>query len=175
MREAEIPVKFEPQGNTVFALQDTKLLEAASRAGITIETPCGGQGTCGKCRVRVIANACDPNETERKLLRREDLDNGVRLACQSCVCGPTTVEVPETSVSGLSFQILAATESTPEAQTDPPIRKRYVELTAPARGDEVPDVERLQRAVGPFKWVWGCCGKRLCSDARFSRHGGVGG
>ena len=31
---------------------------------------------------------------------------------------------------------------------DPPVRKTYIELPAPARGDDLPDVLRLERAIG---------------------------
>ena len=149
MREVGIPVKFEPQGKTVFVLKGTNVVEAAANAGIVLDTPCGGQGTCGKCRVRILQNACEPTEVERNQLTREELAEGVRLACQSCASGPTTIEVPETSVLASTFQILGAGEGGVTDVSDVAVRKRYVELPAPSREDEAPDLDRLQREVGP--------------------------
>ena len=149
MREVGIPVKFEPQGKTVFVLKGANVVEAAANAGIMLDMPCGGQGTCGKCRVRILENACEPTDVERNLLSPEDLADGVRLACQTCVCGPTTIEVPETSVLASTFQILGAGEGGVTDVSDVAVRKRYVELPVPTREDEAPDLDRLQSEVGP--------------------------
>jgi len=150
MREKEIAVKFEPQGKTVFVLKSTKIIEAAARAGITLDTPCGGQGTCGKCRVRLLDVACEPGERERAVFTPKELTDGFRLACQSELCGPTTIEVPETSVLASSFQILAG-EGHALDVSDAAIRKRYVELPKPSRDDPVADMDRLARELGPFE------------------------
>ena len=84
MREAEIPVLFEPQGSRVFVLKGTRIIEAAARAGAAVNMPCGGQGTCGKCKVRVLGAPQPPTESEQRTLTQEELETGVRLACQSC-------------------------------------------------------------------------------------------
>jgi uncharacterized 2Fe-2S/4Fe-4S cluster protein (DUF4445 family) len=54
-KQHEIKVTFQPSGRSVFALPGTLLLEAAGRAGVALQTPCGGRGTCGKCRVRIAS------------------------------------------------------------------------------------------------------------------------
>jgi uncharacterized 2Fe-2S/4Fe-4S cluster protein (DUF4445 family) len=149
MREAEIRVKFEPHGATVYALKNTKIVEAAARAGITLNTPCGGRGTCRKCRVRVLVNACEPTEAERAAFSDEEIAEGFRLACQSPVCGPTTIEVLETSILASAFQILGGARDGPADVSDAAVRKRYIELSAPGREDEAPDIDRIQRAIGP--------------------------
>lgn len=148
MRESEIPVKFEPHGKVVFALKGTKIIEAAARAGITLNTPCGGRGTCGKCRVRVIDNPCPPTEAETRALTESELAGGIRLACQSCICGASVIEIPETSVLASTFQILGGREAGPMDTSGAAVRKRYVELAAPTREDEAPDLDRLQRVIG---------------------------
>ena len=150
-RESEVKVVFEPLGKQVHVLEGTKLIEAAAGAGIALDLPCGGEGVCGKCRVIVRRGAGEPNAVERDALTAEELDQGYRLACQSSVEGPMTVEVPETSVLASYHKILARTENAAQAATDPAIRKRYVELPAPKRGDDQPDLVRLQQALGPFE------------------------
>ena len=60
MKSEEVKVTFQPSGRTVYVLPGTVLLEAAGRAGIILQTPCGGRGTCGKCRVRIVAGSCAP-------------------------------------------------------------------------------------------------------------------
>ena len=49
MTEQQIRITFQLSGRSVFVLFGTKIIEAAARTGLTINTPCGGAGTCGKC------------------------------------------------------------------------------------------------------------------------------
>ena len=77
------PRDFEPEGRTVFVLPGTLLIEAAGKAGIVLETPCGGQGVCGKCRVEITRNAPEPCEADRRMLTKAELERGTRLACRS--------------------------------------------------------------------------------------------
>ena len=89
MREAEVPVTFQPPGETVYVLKGTALLDAAAAAGIVLDQPCGGLGKCGKCRLVVSRGACQPTPAELEVFSAEQLRAGFRLACQSSVGGPT--------------------------------------------------------------------------------------
>ena len=53
MSEQQFRVTFQPSGRRVFVLSGTKIIEAAGRAGPAINTPCGGEGSCRKCRVQM--------------------------------------------------------------------------------------------------------------------------
>ncbi|HPC15622.1 MAG TPA: ASKHA domain-containing protein [Candidatus Hydrogenedentes bacterium] len=150
MREAEIPVTFQPHGRTVFVLKDSTLLEAAAQAGIAINTPCGGGGTCGKCKVRVMANAEDPCEAERATLSAAECKEGYRLSCQTHIHKAMTVDIPETSVLASTFQILSDAHDTVTDVSDATLRKIAVELPVPDRGDAIADTRRIERAIGPF-------------------------
>jgi len=150
MREAEIPVKFLPQGKNIFVLKGTKILEAAARTGIVLNTPCGGKGTCGKCKVRVLYGACEPDETERAVFNTQEIKEGFRLACHSSIRESATVEVPNSSLFAPYYKILTESNNTLEQITDPPIYKRYVELPTPSLEDATSDIDRLQKVVGLF-------------------------
>jgi uncharacterized 2Fe-2S/4Fe-4S cluster protein (DUF4445 family) len=148
MRETEVLVSFRPSSKEVYVLRGTRLVEAAAGAGIVLELPCGGEGICGKCRVKVAQGAAEPTATERRQFSPAELQAGWRLACQSPVCGPTEVEIPATSLAAAQHKILVQTEgATAPASDDPPVRKRYVELAPPARGDDAADMLRLERAL----------------------------
>jgi uncharacterized 2Fe-2S/4Fe-4S cluster protein (DUF4445 family) len=151
MREAEVPVTFQPSGQTVYVLRGTGLLEAAAGAGIVLDQPCGGLGKCGKCRLVVSRGACQPSPAEIEVFSADELQAGFRLACQSSVCGPSCVEIPPTSLPAPYQKILVRAEKTPLAVADPVVRKRYVELPLPGRGDDHADLLRLEKAVGPFE------------------------
>lgn len=150
MHEKEVPVTFQPQGRTVHVLTGTLLIEAAAGAGIAVDVPCGGEGTCGKCRLAIRSGASAPTPTERNVLSAQDLESGVRLGCQSPVAGPMTVEVPQTRRRNV-HQILAQTGDTPSVDCDPVVRKLFAELPAPRRDDDAPDLTRLLRSLGRFE------------------------
>ncbi|MBR5516122.1 MAG: DUF4445 domain-containing protein [Clostridia bacterium] len=46
------------------------------------ETPCGGKGNCGKCRMKLKGNICPASDSEKALLKEEQKD-GIRLICMA--------------------------------------------------------------------------------------------
>lgn len=50
-----------------------------------IDAPCSGNGSCGKCRVRLEAGELDSYPTSH--LSEEELEAGWRLACLSRIVG----------------------------------------------------------------------------------------
>ena len=70
-----------------------------------LEMPCGGRGSCGKCRVRVQGEVSPASERERELLTSSELSEGVRLACMCRVLGDTQVSLDS---EGASFVTLDA-------------------------------------------------------------------
>lgn len=72
-------VVFEPDGIAISIHEGATLVEAAGQAGIVLNTPCGGRGTCGKCAVHL-------GPSGRKV-----------LACQHTVQSDLTVTVPAQS------------------------------------------------------------------------------
>jgi uncharacterized 2Fe-2S/4Fe-4S cluster protein (DUF4445 family) len=69
-----------------------RLNDLMARHGLQTESPCGGKGICGKCRIRVSGDLSAPNANERKLLTPEELAAGWRLACMCRVDGEAVVE-----------------------------------------------------------------------------------
>ncbi len=149
MHEEEFAVTFEPGGKKAYVLGGTRLVEAAAVAGLTLDSPCGGEGTCGKCRVRFRNGAPKPTNCETELFSQKQRHDGWRLACQTTVIRPVVVEIPQASLLGSHHKILAELHGVSSAPTDPNVRKEFVELNTPRRGDDVPDLIRLEKAVGP--------------------------
>jgi len=143
----ECKVTFEPTGRRVYVLPGTTIFEAAARAGLLLEGPCGGKGTCGKCRVRVVKGAGEPSAACRELFDDGQLADGFRLACQASVQGECVVDVPEGSLFDSRSQILTAGAGG-ELGGKPAVRKTYVELPAPTSEDPAADLKRLERVAG---------------------------
>lgn len=58
-----------------------------------MESPCGGKGTCGKCKIKVIDGSVDDlTDEELKFLNKEELKNNVRLGCLVYPKGDINVE-----------------------------------------------------------------------------------
>ena len=68
------------------------LLDAAKKAGIAIDAPCSGNGTCGKCRVKVIRGKAESGN--QRFISPDDYADGWRLACASQAESDLTVLVP---------------------------------------------------------------------------------
>lgn len=79
---------------TVEAPEPDKLLAYLYAAGVFIPSSCGGRGTCGLCRVRVVKpkGACTALEEEH--LSPRERAEGYRLACMVRVNAPLSIEVP---------------------------------------------------------------------------------
>ncbi len=92
-----VTIKEENQRNIVRCAGDATLLEAIIDKGHThISSPCGGNGLCGKCLIRVLeGDAEKPHLDELRLLTQKQLDNGLRLACrmQAGTCTDLTIEL----------------------------------------------------------------------------------
>ena len=85
--------KVENQGDVkVPAQRGDNIMELAQKAGVQIDVPCSGNGTCGKCRVRLISGGLDVEKNMK--LSEEDYEDGWRLACQSRVNSDAVIWVP---------------------------------------------------------------------------------
>lgn len=79
----------------------TRLHDALREAGVLLDHPCGGKGTCGKCAVVLEGCVSEPNDAEKKA--------GSRLSCQAVLLGDAAVWLDEDTtlqqieVSGESF------------------------------------------------------------------------
>ncbi len=88
------------------------ILEIAQKAGVNIDVPCGGNGTCGKCKMRIMAGSLSYNKGAGKL-SDEEFDDNWRLACQAEVEGDATLWVPA-AASDFVSGIITAALNTPE-------------------------------------------------------------
>ena len=160
MDNGKVSIVFQPSGRMISAKPGTPLRDVAAEAGIGLDYPCGGQGSCGKCRVRLVGKASGghdgsaptlPTETEEILLTEKELLHGMRLACQTDIKSSMTVEVPEQSLLGHSYQILTGEDDVGVLEADPPVQKIDLKLTKPTLEDDAPDIDRIRRELGPVQ------------------------
>ena len=76
--------------------EGTTLFEAGAKIAAGIDTACVGKGTCGLCRVKIVAGAENLNaftDEERKHLGNVYHITKVRLACRCKPTGDVAIEV----------------------------------------------------------------------------------
>ncbi len=143
-------VNFEGTARQVSVPAGTLLSEAAHLAGLEIMQPCGGQGRCGRCVVRVVSGAVRRRSTLR--LSAEDIEQGYALACQTVVDGDVTVYVPpqEKIERRLTTDLTVAEVSVPagyDPQFDQTIHRVSLQLKEPSMDDQTDDLSRLTTAL----------------------------
>lgn len=78
----------------VTASAGSTLLNTLADNQIFIPSACGGQGTCGVCRVTVLEGGGSILPTETGHINRGDAREGVRLSCQVKVKQDMEIEIP---------------------------------------------------------------------------------
>ena len=147
---AEYEVLFLPDDITITVPAGMLLSEAAARAGVNINQPCGAQGRCGRCAVRVVEGNVRRRSTVR--LSPQNIAQGWALACQTTVHGTAIVEVPpqEQVERHLTTDRTAAPVEVPagyDAAVDQTVRVVNLSLPAPDFSDQTDDWSRLQLAL----------------------------
>lgn len=152
-------VRFLPSGSVVPAEPGASLLDAARAAGIELDSPCGGKGTCGRCIVRIASG--DADSESLGILSRSAVAEGFALACRTRVLrAPLEVEIPERSgwrggqftdsdedLSLVSRELLPA-----KWEFEPLALKWLLDVPPPRRDEGLSDIDRLTRR---FAKDWG--------------------
>jgi uncharacterized 2Fe-2S/4Fe-4S cluster protein (DUF4445 family) len=135
---------------TVNVPTGTLLTEAAVLAGQEIVQPCGGQGRCGRCAVKITHGDVRRRSTLR--LSPEDVAQGYALACQSVIEGNVTIEVPpQEKIARRLTTDRTAVEIRIPAGYDPAaaqsMRRVRLTLAPPNMDDQTDDWNRVQTAL----------------------------
>ena len=147
MKSKEVKVTFQPSGRSIYVLPGTVLLEAAGRAGIILQTPCGGRGTCGKCKVKIVNGECPPSAASAQALSNEQIEDGFRLACQSHIEDHLVVDIPQESRFEASNRILTG-DTGQSTSLHSVVIKRHFNIETASRHNAASDVARFQGSVG---------------------------
>jgi len=148
-KDSPCKVEFLPLQKSTVVPYGTTILDAAVKAGVEIDVPCGGQGRCGKCLVRIERG--EVNHGDSPYLSNEQIQQGWVLSCVAEVASALVISVPSKQeqarvASGITPAKEAAMLHLDWALT-PPISQFYVKLPPPDLTDNTADFERLKAAV----------------------------
>jgi uncharacterized 2Fe-2S/4Fe-4S cluster protein (DUF4445 family) len=148
-------IKFLPDNVKIEVEEGEYLLNAAASSGVYIHAYCGGDGVCGKCKVKIEdGQVFDDPAT----LKNDEYEQGFRLACKSRIKSDLVVRIPDEikadgnvlkrkpkttrSISARSLDVLIG-----KWDINPPVEKRYIEIAPPCMEDNTPDLQRLLREI----------------------------
>ena len=146
-------ITFQPAGITVNVHANTTLLDAARNAGIEIDAPCGGKGTCGNCTVRIVSGQVDCESLN--VLTQAEIDQGFVPTCLTSITdSDVVVEVPDQAVRfGGQFSdddSLALIDAAllPAAEECRPLTEK-IDISVPPsqKADGLSDLDRLTRTL----------------------------
>lgn len=133
-------------GRKISAQPDENLLRLLQRSGFSIPSPCGGKGSCGKCKVKIREGRSTETpmaDDEKNRLSSEEIKAGYRLACRIKVHEDLVVEVPASDEKEAC--ILSAGEK--NIPLKPLLTKKRLILSKPSINDQKSDVERIEEAL----------------------------
>jgi len=130
-----------------------KLLTALANVGLYLPAGCGGKGTCGQCRVKVLEGGGPLLPTEESLIGRHEANQHVRLGCQVAVRENLRLRIPDEvfgvrkwectvgSTSGLSTFIKEIVLELPAGEEVPFRAGGYVQIECPPYGAKFSDFD----------------------------------
>jgi len=156
-------VTFQIEGGAAVTAECNRgdnLLELARRTNVAIDAPCSGNGSCGKCRVKLVEG--DLGSLPTRHISQEEFDAGWRLSCCCRVVGDCTVWVPDIA-SAYQSRMKTADLSSPQEvaifedcqtqlkESGVKFENRYrafvLTMDEPTLDDTLPDNERLTLAI----------------------------
>ena len=148
-------IDFEPIGKRVDVAADANLLDAARQAGIGLASVCGGEGTCGRCRVTIMSGEVSgPVDADRRYLSQLEISSGQRLACRCHIHSAVKVHVPKASL--VTDQRLQVNGVARQMQIEAAVHAYEIEVPAPTLYDLRSDLDRIIDALetmqGQRKW-----------------------
>ncbi len=152
---------FQPGGVVVAdAPRGETILRAAMLADLHINASCGGSGSCGKCRVKIVSGEVESERSAK--LSDDEWAEGHRFACHSHIVSDLEVFVPETSRMGNAAVLEREMRGDRKGRLltpaqldslvagwslDPVVKKLCVQMTPPSEGDNLNDLARFKKAL----------------------------
>jgi len=135
-----VTIKVLPSGKDLKIKVGANLRKALIEAGFAIDSPCGGQGTCLKCKVQLTGVNGKLTGLEQEKLTPKERGEGWRLSCQVIVEEPGEVTLPELAIfrAKAGFGLLGETIA-----LRPNVHRRPFQLEKPSIRDQRADWNRL--------------------------------
>ncbi len=143
-------------GKTLDGSGEENLLRTLKKGGIYLASSCGGKGTCGKCRLKIVEGRYRTAPSGK--LSSKDTASGIVLACQTFPESDIVLDIPKEShiVVGDVLEMsrvsdLLASFRSSGGSLSPLVEWVRLRMDPPTIDDNISDLERLRKnldAVG---------------------------
>jgi uncharacterized 2Fe-2S/4Fe-4S cluster protein (DUF4445 family) len=139
-------------GQVLSASKAESILAALKSGEVYITASCGGKGSCGKCKVRLLEG--DARRLPMGKLTAREKKGGMVLACRSYPRSDLLIDIPETSRLVVGDKIAVSRARDLEALREsfgvsitPIVKTVDLHLPPPTLHDNISDLERIRRAL----------------------------
>lgn len=146
-------VTFKPFEKTIEISSGQNLFDIAKKAGIELNSSCGGEGTCGKCKVIVKEGKFKAASFTK--LSQSEIEKGYVLACQTEPMTDLLIDVPPESIMRKGQKIATGSRAKDlekllknlDKEIKPRARKIALTLAPPDLEDNISDTDRVKREL----------------------------
>jgi uncharacterized 2Fe-2S/4Fe-4S cluster protein (DUF4445 family) len=144
-------VKCLPFDTSIDALYGATILDAIRKAGLPLKTSCGGKGTCGDCKVRIIKGSYKVISASG--LSEKFSQDGYVLSCITNIHNDLVIKLPAfqlTSINSVSDTELFESYINTSYSTyelSPVIKKVELKVPKPTSEYNFSDYKRLEREL----------------------------
>jgi len=134
-----------PKGESVW--------EALQNTDVELESDCGGLGTCGKCKIKVLSEVGPPSIQAGDLLDEQELRQGIRLACRTKVDRDLVISTIEAEHEKEYLKILTTSHHLAHgyistSELEPLINKKSLALSPNIQKDGLSDLDAIKLGLG---------------------------
>jgi uncharacterized 2Fe-2S/4Fe-4S cluster protein (DUF4445 family) len=129
------------------------MLTALQRANVELDSDCGGMGNCGKCKIKVLSVVDPPSRSGQKLLGKDALQQGFRLACRTKVKRDLAISTEKAATELDYLKILTTSHVLrnryiPVSQLEPLIERRSITLPNESQNGKISDLNWVRLGLG---------------------------
>jgi len=156
---AAIEITFQPMGVTVEVPRGETLFRAAADVGVEVDTVCGGNGLCGKCKVLVTdESSVAAKPIDHVHLNGDEIRDGYRLSCQIEANEDLVVSVPPAGARNVKILHHGVQREVP---LRPNVLKIHLPFVPPRSRDGIADWDAVKavlpswftRVQVPLHWL----------------------
>ena len=152
MNNEFVKLKILPYNKEIAAEKNKSLLQTLISAGVNIYASCGGRGTCGKCKIKILSGEYT-TETSQFISEKEK-QQGVVLACKTFPVSDIVVELfsqldlideiqKHSFLQNQFFKKNLKEEIEKNFSISPLIKLCHLTLPKPSIDDNIADVDRI--------------------------------
>jgi uncharacterized 2Fe-2S/4Fe-4S cluster protein (DUF4445 family) len=139
-------------GKTLPVSEGENIFQTLKSHEVYLLSSCGGKGTCGKCKVRIVEGRFEAVSYGR--LGQREREEGCVLACQTFPKGDLLIEIPKESMLVVGDKIALSKSrdlfelfESFNAEISPMVKHRCLDVSPPTIHDNISDMDRLKRTL----------------------------